>query len=176
MYGWGARLGTGRFVSDSQWGPCINLTGVDGIISSENADGDGGRVSSDNCFFKKKLNLNILFYIILMKLIEHVLWLDEYRNIKFTCQTWSSFTSDSSHSLVSVSTFSSDSVCRIQVWHSNSKLFLASQVWYSNNTLNQYKWFQQSQQAWQGTITILMHALALGGLEWISVMFDFFSI
>lgn len=35
--------------------------------------------------------------------------MDEYRNIKFTCQTWSSFTSDSSHSLVSVSTFSSDS-------------------------------------------------------------------
>lgn len=57
MYGWGARLGTGRSVSDSQWGRCINLKGVDGIISSENADGDGGRVSSDNCFKINKIKL-----------------------------------------------------------------------------------------------------------------------
>lgn len=59
MYGWGARLGTGRSVSvsDSQWGRFLNLKGVDGIISSENCDGDGGRVSSDNCFEINKIKL-----------------------------------------------------------------------------------------------------------------------
>lgn len=59
MYGRGARLGTGRSVSvsDSQWGRLLNLTGVDGIISSENSDGDGGRVSSDNCFEINKIKL-----------------------------------------------------------------------------------------------------------------------
>lgn len=59
MYGWGARLGTGRSVSvsDSQWGRFLNLTGVDGIISSENFVGDGGKVSSDNCFEMNKIKL-----------------------------------------------------------------------------------------------------------------------
>lgn len=57
MYGWGARLGTGRSVSvsDSKWGRVLNLTGVDGIMSSENSDGDGGKLSSDNCF---KINIS----------------------------------------------------------------------------------------------------------------------
>lgn len=53
----------------------------------------------------------------------------------------------------------------LRVWHSNSKLFFTSQVPYGNNTLNQYKWFPQSQQSvWQGTVTIIMYALSLGGL------------
>lgn len=59
MYGWGARLGTGKSVSvsDSQWGRFLNLTGVDGILLSENSDEDGGRVSSDNCFKINKIKL-----------------------------------------------------------------------------------------------------------------------
>lgn len=57
MYGWGARLGNGRSVSDSQWGRFLNLTGVDVIISSDNSDGDGGRVSSGNCFKINKIKL-----------------------------------------------------------------------------------------------------------------------
>lgn len=61
---WGARLGTGSSVSesvpDSQWSRFLNLTGVDGIISSENSDGDCRIVSSVNCFLKWiKLNLKI---------------------------------------------------------------------------------------------------------------------
>lgn len=67
MYGWGVRLGNGRSVSDSQWGRFLNLTGVDGIISSENSDGDGGRVSSDNCF---KINKFKLEYFVLYNFNE----------------------------------------------------------------------------------------------------------
>lgn len=37
--------------------PFPKLTGVDGTISSENSDRDGGRVSSDNCFKINKIRL-----------------------------------------------------------------------------------------------------------------------
>lgn len=35
------------------------MTVVDWIISSENSDGDGGRVSSDNCFKINKIKLEV---------------------------------------------------------------------------------------------------------------------
>lgn len=38
-------------------GLCLTRSEVDGIISSENADEDGGRVSSDNCFKINKIKL-----------------------------------------------------------------------------------------------------------------------
>lgn len=54
------------------WGAFLNLTGVDGIISSEDSDADGKRVSSDDC-----LKINII------KLEDFVLY--NFNKINWTC-------------------------------------------------------------------------------------------